>query len=298
MVVGFGRSLVNMDRLGLVAKRYLIHDPYNPTTSLRGARRTVRLAALYAVLGVMAIALAVRPAGRRTLAFLVVTAIPVGGLRSSAGRGSRAISRDVPRAVPGDRNDGRAARAARAPLIAAAAVAALFVALNVPAISRARRDAQCAALTARLQSVPRQVGRPTVLFTPHELDEISTFRNRCPDAALLREVTPPRAFGLAMANNENAERWRAELARRADSAWAQGGRVWISRRAFVTSPLPSWKWAEGDDPRLHWKDFQEYFAQVDVGPPVGGEDGFVEVLPTPRTREAVARLRTVVSSAP
>jgi hypothetical protein len=62
-------------------------------------------------------------------------------------------------------------------------------------------------------------------------------------------------------------------------------------------PTASWKWAEGDDPRLHWKDFPEYFAQVDVGPPVGGEDGFVEVLPTPRTREAVARLRTVVPRA-
>ena len=31
-VIGFGRSLVNMDRLGLVAKRYLLEDPYNPTT--------------------------------------------------------------------------------------------------------------------------------------------------------------------------------------------------------------------------------------------------------------------------
>jgi hypothetical protein len=71
--------------------------------------------------------------------------------------------------------------------------------------------------------------------------------------------------------------------------------VWISRRAFVKSPPNSWKWAEGDDPRLHWREFQKYFTQVDVGPPVGGEDGFVEILPTPRTREAVERLRTVLS---
>jgi general stress protein CsbA len=79
-VVGFGRSLVNMDRLGLVAKRYLIHDAYNPTTVADVARAGLfRLAALYAVLAVMAVALAVRPAGRRALALLVLTAIPVVG---------------------------------------------------------------------------------------------------------------------------------------------------------------------------------------------------------------------------
>jgi hypothetical protein len=298
MVIGFARSLVNMDRLGLVAKRYLIHDPYNPTTVADVARAGLfRLAALYAVLGVMAVVLAMRPAGRRALAFLVVMAIPVMGfaLKWQGGDLERylamfpalflAIAVAVTLAAP------------RARLVGAAAIALLFVALNVPAISRTKRDEQCAALTARLQSVPREDRKPTLMFTPHELDEISTFRNRCPDAALLKEATPPRAFGLAMANNENAATWRAELARRAEGAWAGGGRVWISRRAFVASPPSSWKWAEGDDPRLRWKQFPEYFAQVDVGPPVGGEDGFVEVLPTPRTRAAVARLRTVVSRA-
>jgi hypothetical protein len=297
-VVGFGRSLVNMDRLGLVAKRYLIHDPYNPTSIADVARAGLfRLAALYAVLGVMAVALAVRQAGRRALVFLMATAIPVVGfaLKWQGGDLERylamfpALFLAIGTAV--------ALLAPRARLIAAAAVAVLFVALNVPAISRAARDEQCATLTARLLSVPREAGRPTVMFTPHELDEIATFRNRCPDAALLKEATPPQAFGLVMANYDQSERWRDEMAIRLERAWALGGHAWISRRAFVTSPPASWKWAEGDDPRLHWKEFPEYFAQVDVGPPVGGEDGFVEVLPTPRTREAVTRLRTVKSRA-
>jgi hypothetical protein len=187
--------------------------------------------------------------------------------------------------------------APRARLAAAAAVALLLVALNVPAISRTARNEQCETLTARLLSVPREPGRPTVMFTPHELDEISTFRNRCPDAPMLKAPTPPQAFGLVMANYDQSARWRDEMAIRLDRAWAQGGHVWISRRAFVKSPARSWKWAEGDDPRLHWKEFPEYFSQVDVGPPVGGEDGFVEVLPTPRTREAVTRLRMVRSEA-
>ena len=297
-VVGFGRSLVNMDRLGLVAKRYLIEDPYNPTTLADVARAGLfRLAALYAVLGVMAIALAVRPAGRRALVFLLATAIPVVGfaLKWQGGDLERYLAMFP--ALFLAIGVTAALLAPRARLIAAAAVALLFIALNVPAISRAKRDVQCATLTARLTSVPREEGRPTVMFTPHELDEIATFRNRCPDAALLEEATPPQAFGLVMANYEQSERWRDEMAIRIERAWAEHGRVWISRRAFVTSPPSSWKWAEGDDPRLRWKQFAEYFAQVDVGPPVGGEDGFVEVLPTARTREAVARLRTVLSRA-
>jgi hypothetical protein len=297
-VVGFGRSLVNMDRLGLVAKRYLIDDPYNPTTVADVARAgLLRLAALYAVLGAMAITLAVRAAGRRALVFLIATAIPVVGfaLKWQGGDLERYLAMFPALFLAIAMT--AALLAPRARLIAATAVALLFVAFNVPAISRAKRDAQCATLTARLTSVPREEGQPTLIFTPHELDEIATFRNRCPDAALLEEATPPKAFGLVMANYEQSDRWRDEMAIRTERAWAEGGRVWISRRAFVTSPPSSWKWAEGDDPRLRWKEFPEYFAQVDVGPPVGGEDGFVEVLPTPRNREAVARLRTVLSRA-
>jgi len=297
-VMGFGRSLVNMDRLGLVAKRYLIHDPYNPTTLADVARAGLfRLAGLYALLGGMAIVLALRPAGRRALGFLVATAIPVVGLALKWQGGDLERYLAMFPALFLAIGVTLAMLAARVRLAAAAATAVLLVAPNVAAISRARSDAQCASLTARLESVPREPGRPTVIYTPHGLDEISTFRNRCPNAALLREAVPPRAFGLTMANYEDAVRWRNELAIRADTAWARGGHVWIARRAFVPSPPSSWKWAEGDDPRLRWKEFPEYFAQLDVGPPVGGDDGFVELLPTPRTRETMARLRTVISRA-
>ena len=295
-VIGFGRSLVNMDRLGLVAKRYLLEDPYNPTTLADVGRAGLfRLVALYAALGAMAVMLALKPAGRRPLAFLLAMASPVVGFALVWQGG------DLERYLgmfPGLFLAVAVTASLLAPRVrlgAAAAVAALFVTLNVPAISRSKRDAQCAALSARLLSVPREPGRPTVMFTPHELDEISTFRNRCPDAPFLKGDAAPRAFGLVMANYEQAARWRQELAIRAERAWADSGRVWISRRAFVASPPGSWKWAEGDDPRLHWKEFPEYFGEVDVGPPVGGEDGFVEILPTPRSRQTVSRLRTVLS---
>jgi hypothetical protein len=291
-IVGFGRSLVNMDRLGLVAKRHLIGDPYNPASMADVARAgLLRLGILYALLGVMVVVLARRAPGRRALAFLAATALPVVGfaLKWQGGDLERylgmfpALFFAVALVV--------SMFAGRAQVAAAAAVALLLIVVNVPAISRSKSDRACATLSARLGSVPRSDGRPTVMLTPHELDEISTYRNRCPSAPLLKVQNPPQAFGLVMANNEKAVAWRDTLASRASRAWAQGGHVWIARRAFVESPPEAWKWAEGDDRRLHWRDFPEFFRALDVGPSVGGEDGFVEVLPTPKTRAAIERLR-------
>jgi len=295
-IVGFGRSLLDMARLGLVTKRHLLGDPFNPTTLGDIARAGLaRLVLLYALLGVMVVALARRAPTRRALWLLVATAIFVVGFGIAWQGGDLerhlALFPAVFLAVALSLTllDGRARAAA------ATAVPLMFVALNVPAISRMRSNEACVSLTARLESVPRQ-GMPTMIFTPHELDEMVTYRNRCPSAALLTSPTPPLLFGLVMAHNAKAPAWRDTLAARSERAWATGGHVWISRRAFVSKPLRSWKWAEGDDPRLHWKDFPTFFRQVDVGSPVGGEDGFVEILPTPKTREVLARSRTAPPS--
>ena len=117
MVVGFGRSLVNMDRLGLVTKRYLIHDPYNPTTRRRrGASRTVPARCAVRGAGRDGDRARRRPAGRRALALPRRDGDSRDGVRAQvAGRGPRAVSRDVPRALPRDRRGDRAARAARSP---------------------------------------------------------------------------------------------------------------------------------------------------------------------------------------
>ena len=290
-IVGLGRSLVNMDRLGLVTKRHLIGDSYNPASWGDVARAgLLRLAVLYALLGAMALWLLLRSKGRRALGFLVATAIPVVGfaLKWQGGDLERylalfpALFLAVAAAI--------ALLPARAQLATSALVVVLSAAVNVPAIARAKTERVCEQLTTRLASVPRTDGKAVVLWTPHELDEIATFRARCPYSPLIAEPNAPQAFGLVMANNLHAPEWRDSLADRSAKLWARGGHVWIARRAFVARPLAEWKWAEGDDPKLHWADFPAYFSAMDVGPPVGGEDGFVEVLPTSKTRDAMARL--------
>jgi hypothetical protein len=290
VVVGFARSLVNMDRLGLITKRHLVGDPFNPATwgdVLRAG--LLRLALLYVVLGLMLVVLVRRPAGRRVLVFLVLTAIPVVGfaIKWQGGDLERylamypALFLAVAVAL--------ASLPSSVRMICSSVIVLVLLVINVPAISRAKSDLECATLTSRISSVPRTDGRAAMLMIPHDLDEIVAYRGRCPSAAILKEANPPQIFGLVMANTERP--WRDFVASHAKLAWDASGHVWVSRRAFMTKPLGEWRWAEGDDPKMRWHEFPDYFGQFDVGPPVGGPDGFVELLPTPKNRAALEQLR-------
>ena len=291
-IVGFGRSLVNMDRLGLVAKRYLLHDPYNTATVADIARAgLLRLALLYALLACAAIALVRHPRGRRALAFLMLTAVPVVGFALKWQGG------DIERYLALFPALFLAAAFAIASLpwsaqrMMGGAVVLLMVGVNVPAISRAAGARECETLAHRIESVPRADTRAVVIITPHELDEITSFSSICPASPLLKATNPPRIYGLVTANNLRAPLWREQVAARAARAWASGGHLWVSRRAFADAPDANSKWAEGDDPTVRWRDFPHWFRQLDVSAPVGGADGFVEILPTGRSKSALDKVR-------
>jgi len=163
-------------------------------------------------------------------------------------------------------------------------VIVVFATINIPAMSRTKAAAECAALTARVASIPHMHGRTPIVVTPHALDPILEYRARCPDVALASVSQVPQVFGLVMPHAEDAPKWRASLADRATRAWDAGDHVWASRRAFAPRPSASWDWTEGDDPRVHWRDFPAFFNRLDTGVAVGGADGFVEILPTSKNR--------------
>jgi len=288
-VVGFARSVVNTGQLGLIVKRLMIHDPYNSATWLDVMRGGLaRLLAFYCLVGVICLTLAFRPRGRRVLVFMACSALPVVALALNwqggdlerylalfpalfAGAGfmmARVASRWLA-AVP--------------PL----GVAAMFV-VNASAIARGKATLECTELTNRLAAVPRSTAGRTLVISPHGLDELVMMNVRCPTSPLVVQTDAPEVRGLVMSNSAYSYVWHDWLAREATATWAGGGRVWISRRAFAAVPAADWRWAEGDDPKLHWTDFPAYFKNVDVGPPVGGADGFVELLPTERTRSFLA----------
>ncbi len=64
------------------------------------------------------------------------------------------------------------------------------------------------------------------------------------------------------------------------AAWRRGGRVWISRRLMQPKPSPAW-WIEGDDSRVRWADVFAFYGSLEYANPAGGEDGFLELQPSP-----------------
>jgi hypothetical protein len=159
----------------------------------------------------------------------------------------------------------------------------LLAVANIPAISRTKNRQECGMLSSRLGAIPHDSSGLDMVLTPHAMDEIASFRSRCPSDPLLINTSNLRVFGLVMPHTVTAAGWRDTLAARAARTWEQNGHLWIARRAFRPTPAADWKWAEGDEPSVRWRDFPAYFDSVDVGPPFGGADGFVELLPTPRT---------------
>jgi hypothetical protein len=285
-----------MDRLGLVAKRWLLHDPYNPTSfaDVMSAGLT-RLAALYIILGMLIVLAYLRPAGRRTLGVLLVASVFVLGFAVAWQGGDRErylalfpmLFLTVALGLTTLRS--RIRQAIGLTLVLAAAW------LNVPPISRARLAQQCNATARRLSAVPGRSGRDIVV-TPHLLDDVAAFSNRCPAAAVMGEHGSPVIYGLVMPHNDFSYAWPDSMRARAERAWANSGHVWIAHRSLAAAPSREWDWAEGDDTRLKWGDFPAFFSQLEFGAPVGGVDGFQELLPTPRNRATLARLADSLSS--
>lgn len=88
-------------------------------------------------------------------------------------------------------------------------------------------------------------------------------------------------------------RWRSDVAQRAERQWELGGEVWLSERLLAERPRDRWRWVEGDDRRIRWRDLPASFRQLetDVQVPLGG-DGFVRLAQSPANRDRLAQWDT------
>jgi hypothetical protein len=66
--------------------------------------------------------------------------------------------------------------------------------------------------------------------------------------------------------------------------------VFVSRRVFAQRPRPEWDWVEGADTRVSWAHVYEFFAQLETGQAVGGEDGFVLLPRTPKNEQFLTQV--------
>jgi hypothetical protein len=119
----------------------------------------------------------------------------------------------------------------------------------------------------------------SLLIVSHNLDELTEFSRNFPLNSINRS-RPLSCYPVLIPGNYDIARWRENFASRALRTWETGGDVWISNRLFNRMPKSDWNWVEGDDNRVSWSDLSPFFSQLWYGGSIGGNDGFILLLPS------------------
>lgn len=291
MALGLARSFTNMGNDGIILKRFLLGDPYNPVSVWGVVQLSPwKVVLFYLFVGSMVIALLRSELGKRTLAILILSAIPNIAFAMSWQGGD--IERYLPlypfvfvslsNALASDRSSALLKGIAFA-FLASAAVSNIGVMAKSVLL---HHQQQVMVRIKDLQPFLKPQSR-VVTVKPH--DEVWALCKNSPFHSICRSGFPwPHA--LVAPGSPWILRWREDFASLALSLWAEGGDVWASKRVFARRPRAEWNWAEGDDPGISWADIFVLFSRLEVGPSVGGDDGFALLLPSSKNRDALKEI--------
>jgi hypothetical protein len=282
-IFGWARSFIFMGNVGRTIKRYLLHDPFNPV-STRGLfllwPELLKLGLFYLTLFSIAINLGRFPQGRKALAVGLIAALPVLGFAIHYDGG--AVERYFP-LYPAfflllslSLADLKALNWTRviAFVFVVCVVLTNAVGLRSAAIrnSQTRTEKRVAGLLPRLKD-------GSLVILSHDLDDLMEFRRNF----LFSPINRSNVFNvypLLSPGNSDVTEWQESFATRVLRTWQAGGDIWISRRLFHSVPQADWNWVEGDDKRVSWSDFAPFFSRLQYGESVGGDDGFILLLPS------------------
>jgi len=270
---GLARSFVFMGDDGLLFKRYLVRDPFNPVGVADLARLSLwKLGFFYLMLAVVTGALSFSARGRRFLLLALVGGVPVVafGLFWQGG--------DMERYMPlypffflaiAVAFDTAGRFGFRCIIIAFFAV---VVGVNGFAHSRWQVRHYQDGLADRVRGLRPFLKPNSVLIVVR--DRLKLLPRDFPlDPAgkglFVYETATP---GLA-----TTDAWHADFACVALAAWSEGGDVWLSKRLLEDAPRADSTWAEGEDERLKWADVRAFFASLETDERAGGDDGFVRL---------------------
>ena len=279
--VGFARSVLSTDRLGIIAKRHMLGDPFNPATVgdvVRGG--LYRLVVFYLAAATIVISLLRTSAGRRVLFLFALFAAPVLVLAVAWQGGDLERYLALFPALFITLAAALATISPGAQKVAAVGIVMALCALNLPDFDRSKSSHVCAEVARRLALVPADTGNSPLVVTPLNSDELTQGRGLCPSVAQIEDANRLRVVGLITPHERLAPYWRAVFAADAEKAWRAGDRVWLSTRAYAARPAPEWAWAEGDEPKVHWRDVSAFFGRLQHGESMGDDDEFVEIPPT------------------
>jgi hypothetical protein len=299
MIFGIGRSFVNMGNDGVLFKRFLLHDPFNPVSLVELMRVSLgKLVLVYLFLAVVLLPLALSAKGRRYLAFFALSALPVIAFAWSWQGGDPerylplypALFVSLAYAL----SEGPWLRLVR---WSAAAFLIFLVAVNSGPLSRGAAERQQADMMRRLVEIQQSWKPNSHIATVLWQDDVISFYWNYPFNPINRTgiLSQPRGdvpviYDIVDRNGPNAARWRQIFAADALTVWSRGGDMWVSKEAFSARPRADSAWVEGDDPTVTWLDVPRFFTALDTDRSVGGENGFLLLSPSTHNKHILAQL--------
>ena len=289
VVFGFARSFISMGNDGMIFKRYLLHDPFNPVSALGLLKLSIwKLLAFYLFILFILLNLLTSAIGRRVIVLLALAALPViaFAVRWQGGDPERYLPL-YPFLIVSLALSLESVRARAIPKYAVLLFLGAAVITNITATATPSLDKQHEVSATRIRVLLPLLGEESRVVTANWQDDLINFNrsfpldpiNRNNNLHLVSVITPGEAQTV---------RWREDFSLGAQSTWGKGGDIWLSKRLFASRPLSDWNWVEGDDPRVSWTDLHEFFSRLEVGQSVGGDDGFVLILPSSHNKEILA----------
>lgn len=284
-VLGFARSFIHTGNEGMLFKRYLVRDPFNPVSAFDLLRLSLwKLMLFFLFLPALVLNLFRSADGKRFLVPLGLAAITVVGVGVYWQGGD--IERYLPLypmmfiavgCVLCSKRSLRVLNYLVLVFLSAAAITNLY-AMSPPVLA-----AQQAKASARISAVAPRLKPGSRVFVVNYQDDLYSFQRNFPFNLIVRSHKL-KVGSLVEVSGKDAPQWRKTFAAQAQSAWNDGGDVWVTSRVLSARPKADWNWVEGDDKRVSWNDVHQFFSQLDVGESIGGEDGFVLVLPSAKTK--------------
>ncbi|MGA9543860.1 MAG: hypothetical protein WBQ85_09835 [Candidatus Sulfotelmatobacter sp.] len=278
LAFSFPRSFVNMGRDGMWLKRYLLHDPYAPITAADIFHLSLwKLLVFYSAAAIVCFRLMRSERGRRLLLWLALAVLPIivfGVFLFQAGSIDLYLPLYPFVALSYGYALGNGGQGHRIHKILLLAALSIMVAVNVTAMSRGTLGASNEKAKKRIRDLIPLLGPKDVVMAINEQDSLAEFRLNFPlDPSNVDAQW--QTYDMLEINTERLSTWREDFAKRVLDTWQRGGSVWLPERVFRPRPNPDWNWVEGDDTRVRWTDLPPFFSQLETGPMVGGEDGFV-----------------------
>lgn len=277
VVTGLPRSLFYLGKDGILYKRYLWHDPYAPVT-LRGiiGASLWKLAAFYLFVVCLLYELVRRPrsvwmllvfcAGVAPIIFFAVVIFEP----SSPERFLPAFPFLLV-ALAWSLRDVATRRRVTQLFIGGFLVTVILT--NGYSFAAPRVDAQNSAQLARVADLRGRLTAAGMAMVTTNQDDLEPTLNRLAFDRINRP-TPLLIYDIVEPGNVRVQEWRGQFAAWSLKIWRNGGDVWVSKRVWSARPAPSWNWAEGDDPRISWKELPQFFATLSTDADSGGPDGF------------------------